>query len=279
MIRNAAGQAIGAQLVSASDGSPFTDAGSPAPEVSVFIVGDNGAQAAGSQNAGQAVHKGNGYWSYAPSQAETDFAHIAFTFVATGAVGATCQVYTTHPQTGDAFARLGAPAGASIAADVATRASQASVDDLPTNAELATALAAADDAVLAAIGALNNLSSAQAEAAAAAALAAYDPPTHGELTAALAAADDAVLAAIAALNNLSGAAAATAVLTTQMTESYAANGVAPTLAQALFAIHQHLMHFSIAGTSRTVRQLNGASTAFTETLDDATAPTALGRAA
>lgn len=31
-------------------------------------------------------------------------------------------------QTGDAFARLGAPAGASIAADIATRASQASVD-------------------------------------------------------------------------------------------------------------------------------------------------------
>lgn len=37
---------------------------------------------------------------------------------------------------------------------VATRASQASVDDLPTNAELATALAAADDAVLAAIAAV-----------------------------------------------------------------------------------------------------------------------------
>jgi hypothetical protein len=51
----------------------------------------------------------------------------------------------------DVFARLGAPAGASHAADIATRASQASVDDLPTNAELATALAAADDAVLAQI--------------------------------------------------------------------------------------------------------------------------------
>lgn len=37
-------------------------------------------------------------------------------------------------------------------------ATQASVDDLPTNAELATALAAADDAVLAAIGGLNDLS-------------------------------------------------------------------------------------------------------------------------
>jgi hypothetical protein len=93
--------------------------------------------------------------------------------------------------TGDAFARLGAPAGASVSADVAavktdtaavkaktdnlpaspaavgsamtltgvydaakTAASQTSVDDLPTNAELATALAGADDATLAAIAAL-----------------------------------------------------------------------------------------------------------------------------
>lgn len=39
-------------------------------------------------------------------------------------------------------------------------ATQASVDDLPTNAELAAALAAADDAVLAAITALNNLDAA-----------------------------------------------------------------------------------------------------------------------
>lgn len=38
------------------------------------------------------------------------------------------------------------------------------VADLPTNAELATALAAADDAVLAAIAALNNLSAAQVNA-------------------------------------------------------------------------------------------------------------------
>lgn len=43
-------------------------------------------------------------------------------------------------------------------------ASQTSVNDLPTNSELATALAAADDAVLAAIAALNNLSAAQVNA-------------------------------------------------------------------------------------------------------------------
>jgi hypothetical protein len=48
---------------------------------------------------------------------------------------------------------------------VATRASQTSVDDLPTNGELATALAAADDAVLAAIAALNNISVANVLAA------------------------------------------------------------------------------------------------------------------
>ncbi len=44
------------------------------------------------------------------------------------------------------------------------RASQTSVDDLPTNSELATALTAADDATLAAIAALNNLSAAQVNA-------------------------------------------------------------------------------------------------------------------
>lgn len=43
--------------------------------------------------------------------------------------------------------------------------------------------AAADDAVLAAIAALNNLSSAQAQTAAAAALTAYDPPTNAEMEA------------------------------------------------------------------------------------------------
>lgn len=65
---------------------------------------------------------------------------------------------------------------------VATRASQTSVDDLPTNSELASALGSADDATLSAISGLNNLSSAQAQSAAAAALASYDPPTRAELT-------------------------------------------------------------------------------------------------
>jgi len=55
--------------------------------------------------------------------------------------------------------------GNNINATISSRASQTSVDDIPTNAELATALGTADDAVLAAIAALNNLSSAQVTAA------------------------------------------------------------------------------------------------------------------
>lgn len=62
-----------------------------------------------------------------------------------------------------------------------TAATQASVDDLPTNAELATALGTADDAVLSAIAALNNLSSAGAQAAAAAALTAYGAATGAQV--------------------------------------------------------------------------------------------------
>lgn len=55
--------------------------------------------------------------------------------------------------------------GENLNATVSSRATQISVDDLPTNAELATALAAADDAILAAIAALNDLSAAEVTAA------------------------------------------------------------------------------------------------------------------
>lgn len=90
------------------------------------------------------------------------------------------------------------------------------IQDIPTNAELATALAAADDAVLAAIAALNNLSQANVRTAVGLASANLDTqladlPTNAELATALAAADDATLAAIAALNNLSEANIRTAV--------------------------------------------------------------------
>jgi uncharacterized protein YfiM (DUF2279 family) len=63
-----------------------------------------------------------------------------------------------------ALADYDAPTKAELDAAVAPLATQASVNDLPTNAELATALGTADDAVLAAIGNLNNLSAAEVNA-------------------------------------------------------------------------------------------------------------------
>lgn len=89
-----------------------------------------------------------------------------------GAVGGV----TGHtPQTADHAASIAAikvktdnlpsdPADQSIIV-AATDAILAAVGDVPTNAELATALGAADDATLAAIAALNNLSSANVSAA------------------------------------------------------------------------------------------------------------------
>lgn len=68
------------------------------------------------------------------------------------------------------------------------------------------------------------------------------------------------------------------ILTTQMTEAYAADGTAPTLAQALFLIQQSLHEFAITGTTRTVKKLDGSTTAATFTLDDDTSPTSTTRA-
>lgn len=124
MKKNVAGQKIGGQLVSATDGSAFTGA------VTVYVTGDAGTQAAGSVGSGACTHEGNGYHTYAPAQAETNYDLVAFTFVGTGAIPATIQIFTAFPQTGDNFARLGAPVGASISADIA--AVQADTDNLQT---------------------------------------------------------------------------------------------------------------------------------------------------
>jgi len=67
------------------------------------------------------------------------------------------------------------------------------------------------------------------------------------------------------------------VYTTQMTESYAANGVAPSLTEAIFAMHQMLQQFSITGTDITVKQLDNSTTAFVVTLNDSSNPTSAER--
>lgn len=78
MHKNAAGQSISAALISKTDGSPVTTG-----TTTVYVTGDNGTQAAG---GGTVAHKGNGEWSYAPTQAETNYDKITFTFVNSSAV-------------------------------------------------------------------------------------------------------------------------------------------------------------------------------------------------
>lgn len=70
----------------------------------------------------------------------------------------------------------------------------------------------------------------------------------------------------------------TAVLTTQLTEAYAAVGTAPTLAQAVFLVMQALTEFSVASTTVTSRKLDRSTTASTYTLDSSTSPTSRTRA-
>lgn len=113
MKKNTASQVIGCQMNSATDGSAF------AGTVTVYVTGDAGTQAIGSVGTGVCTHEGNGYHTYAPATAETNYDLVAFTFIGTGAIPSTIQIYTSFPQTGDNFARLGAPAGVSVSADVA----------------------------------------------------------------------------------------------------------------------------------------------------------------
>ncbi len=75
-------------MVSVDDGSAFTGT------VTVYVTGDGGSQAIGTVGSGVCTHEGNGLHTYQPSQAETNYTHIAFTFVGTGAVPVTIQVYT-----------------------------------------------------------------------------------------------------------------------------------------------------------------------------------------
>jgi len=68
------------------------------------------------------------------------------------------------------------------------------------------------------------------------------------------------------------------ILTTALTEAYAADGAAPTLTQAVMLILQHLSESSISSTTKTVKKLDGSTSAATFTLDDATTPTSITRA-
>lgn len=135
MQKNVAGQKIGAQLVSASDGSAFTGS------VTVAVTGDAGTQATGSVGSGACTHEGNGYHTYAPAQAETNYTLIAFTFTGTGAIPATVQVFTTgfDPTAAQIPANVTQFGGSNLTA--ASGIPEVKVASIAANAITATAIA------------------------------------------------------------------------------------------------------------------------------------------
>jgi len=153
MIKNTASQAIGCQMITAADGSAFTGS------VTVYVCGDAGSQALGSVGSGVCTHEGNGYHTYAPAQAETNYNLIAFTFIGSGAIPATVQVFTIDArQTGDSFARIGSTGSGltSLAtAAICTEGRLAELDaaNLPTDiaAIPTTAMRGTDNAALASV--------------------------------------------------------------------------------------------------------------------------------
>lgn len=90
MRKNVSGQIIGGQMVSKTDGSSVTTG-----NTTVYITGDGGTMTMGSVDSGLCTHEGNGYWTYTPTAAETNYTQIGWTFVNAAAVNATVQVYTT----------------------------------------------------------------------------------------------------------------------------------------------------------------------------------------
>ena len=81
-----------------------------------------------------------------------------------------------------------------------------------------------------------------------------------------------------ALTTTERTAAADALLTRSMTEAYATNGSAMTVAQALHMLWSAIANFGISSTTLTSRKLDHSTSAMTFTLDSATVPTSRTRA-
>ena len=88
MRKNVSSQRIGAQMVWASSGTIFTTS------TLVYVKGDASTQNLGATDSGVATYVGQGYHEYVPTQGETNYDHIAFTFTTSGALPVTLNVYT-----------------------------------------------------------------------------------------------------------------------------------------------------------------------------------------
>ena len=154
-------------------------------------------------------------------------------------------------QTGDTFARLGAPAGASVSADIS--AIEAQTDDIGIAGAGLTAVP------------WN---------------AAWDAEVESEVDDALGAGTGTALTAIPwnAAWDAEAESESIDALNTILTDSVPSDGTIPTLRQAIYMIVQFLTERAVSGTTVTVRKVDGSTALLTLTLDDATNPTSITRA-
>ncbi len=171
MQKNVSGQAIGAQVITAADGTAFTGS------VTVSVTGDAGTQATGSVGAGACTHEGNGYHTYAPAQAETNYDLVAFTFTGTGAIPSTVQVYTRFDANTIEVSGTSQTAG-DIASLVTT------VDGIVDSILVDTAEIGPAGAGLTDLGGFSTAAKAEINAEVDTALTDYDGPTDTEMVAA-----------------------------------------------------------------------------------------------
>lgn len=108
--KNTASQRVFIAAVDAVTGAAKTSG------VSFYVTKDNGAQAA---SGGTATHRGNGQWEYIFMQAETNADTIGLAWAGTDVIPGNVTIYTTTARTSDVYSRQGAPAGASMSADIA----------------------------------------------------------------------------------------------------------------------------------------------------------------
>ena len=168
MKKNVASQIIGIQMINATTGAAFTGA------VTAYVTGDGGVQAIGSVGAGLCTSEGNGFHTYTPAQAETNYDHIGFSFIGTGAVPATLQIYTQFPQSVDNNTAITAlndfdpavdtVANVALVATTTTNTDMRGTDSAATAANLATVDTVVDSILVdtgttipAQITALNNV--------------------------------------------------------------------------------------------------------------------------
>lgn len=185
---------------------------------------------------------------------EVDLTHVAGATTNVAALATNVDAILTDTSTtldnlvDDLESRLGTPSdlgsGATIAANLADI--EAQTDDIGVAGAGLTEAGGTGDHLTAVPW--NAAWDAEVQSEVTDALNAYDPPTHAETL---------------------------ALLTTAMTESYAAAGATMTMAQFAYMVRSALNNFAHSGTTQTRKKLDGSTTANTLTLDSATSPTSL----